>query len=166
VKASPVAKRVAADKGVSLAEVTGTGMGGRITKEDVLASAEKPATPAPSAPVALPSALADFAALAVRRLAAENNVRLDEVAQGRPLSTLTRYDVMSYVASRAAGKTVDCSGALSAAAGRSGAGCCAGANCTGACCDDTRDTINSGQADQPTSACSGSSAACGRRGGG
>jgi pyruvate/2-oxoglutarate dehydrogenase complex dihydrolipoamide acyltransferase (E2) component len=106
VKASPVAKRVAADKGVSLAEVTGTGMGGRITKEDVLASAEKPATPAPSAPVALPSALADFAALAVRRLAAENNVRLDEVAQGRPLSTLTRYDVMSYVASRAAGKTV------------------------------------------------------------
>jgi pyruvate/2-oxoglutarate dehydrogenase complex dihydrolipoamide acyltransferase (E2) component len=110
VKASPVAKRVAADKGVSLAEVTGTGLGGRITKEDVLASAEKPAAPAPAAsgalPSALPSALADFAALAVRRLAAENNVRLDEVAQGRPLSTLTRYDVMSFVASRAAGKTV------------------------------------------------------------
>lgn len=110
VKASPVAKRVAADKGVSLAEVTGTGLGGRITKEDVLASAEKPAAPAPAASgglaSALPSALADFAALAVRRLAAENNVRLDEVAQGRPLSTLTRYDVMSFVASRAAGKTV------------------------------------------------------------
>lgn len=36
LKASPLAKKLAQEKGVDLAEVTGTGPGGRITKEDVL----------------------------------------------------------------------------------------------------------------------------------
>jgi pyruvate dehydrogenase E2 component (dihydrolipoamide acetyltransferase) len=36
VKASPLAKKVAAEKGVSLANLTGTGPGGRIVKKDVL----------------------------------------------------------------------------------------------------------------------------------
>ena len=36
VKASPLAKKIAADKGVSLAALTGTGPGGRIVKKDVL----------------------------------------------------------------------------------------------------------------------------------
>jgi pyruvate dehydrogenase E2 component (dihydrolipoamide acetyltransferase) len=36
VKASPLAKKVAADKGVALASLTGTGPGGRIVKSDVL----------------------------------------------------------------------------------------------------------------------------------
>jgi pyruvate/2-oxoglutarate dehydrogenase complex dihydrolipoamide acyltransferase (E2) component len=40
LKASPVAKRVASDKGVDLEDVAGTGPGGRITKDDVLASAD------------------------------------------------------------------------------------------------------------------------------
>lgn len=101
-RVTPVAKRVAADKGVPLDDVTGTGPGGRITKEDVLATAEKPA----AAAVGLPGDLAEAPTLAVRRLAAENNVDLAEIAQGRPLSALTRYDVLSAVASRAEGKTV------------------------------------------------------------
>jgi pyruvate dehydrogenase E2 component (dihydrolipoamide acetyltransferase) len=36
IRASPLAKRMAEEKGVDLAQVTGTGPGGRITKEDVL----------------------------------------------------------------------------------------------------------------------------------
>ena len=36
IKASPLAKKVAAEKGVQLAAVTGTGPGGRIVKKDVL----------------------------------------------------------------------------------------------------------------------------------
>jgi len=36
VKASPLARKIAAEKGVDLANVTGTGPGGRITQEDVL----------------------------------------------------------------------------------------------------------------------------------
>jgi 2-oxoglutarate decarboxylase len=38
-KASPVARRVAAAKGVDLTNVTGTGVGGKITKDDVLMAA-------------------------------------------------------------------------------------------------------------------------------
>jgi pyruvate dehydrogenase E2 component (dihydrolipoamide acetyltransferase) len=36
IKASPLAKKIAADKGVALASLTGTGPGGRIVKNDVL----------------------------------------------------------------------------------------------------------------------------------
>jgi pyruvate dehydrogenase E2 component (dihydrolipoamide acetyltransferase) len=49
IKASPLAKKVAAAAGVSLAGVTGTGPGGRIIARDVPA---KGAAPAPAAPVA------------------------------------------------------------------------------------------------------------------
>ncbi|MDC0292099.1 2-oxoglutarate dehydrogenase complex dihydrolipoyllysine-residue succinyltransferase [Verrucomicrobiales bacterium] len=40
VKATPVAKKIAEDKGIDLSSVTGTGTNGKITKEDVLAIAE------------------------------------------------------------------------------------------------------------------------------
>jgi 2-oxoglutarate dehydrogenase E2 component (dihydrolipoamide succinyltransferase) len=103
VKATPVAKRVAADKGVNLAGVAGTGPGGQITKQDVLAhSGAEVGAPA----AALPGDLADESSLAVRRAAADYNINLREVAGDRPLSTLTVYDVLSAVASRAAGKPV------------------------------------------------------------
>ncbi len=41
VKASPLARRIAEEKGVDLEQITGTGPGGSITKEDVLQSAQK-----------------------------------------------------------------------------------------------------------------------------
>ena len=41
IKASPLAKKLAREKGVDLAEISGTGPGGRITKEDVLKIAEE-----------------------------------------------------------------------------------------------------------------------------
>ena len=113
VKASPVAKRVAADKGVPLGSVSGTGPGGQITKSDVLAYAGKgPGEAAEGvrgpavAPPALPGDLADEASLVVRRAAADLNINLAEIAGGRPLSTLTKYDVLSAAASRAEGKEV------------------------------------------------------------
>ena len=105
VKASPVARRVAADKGVDLATVAGTGPGGQITKGDVLARAEQ-SSGAAGALAPLPGDLADEPSLVVRRAAADWNVNLAEVAQGRPLSILTKYDVLSAAASRDAGKEV------------------------------------------------------------
>jgi pyruvate dehydrogenase E2 component (dihydrolipoamide acetyltransferase) len=51
VKASPVARRIAAELGVDLSTVKGTGPEGRVTETDVRAAAKsKPATPAPRVP--------------------------------------------------------------------------------------------------------------------
>jgi pyruvate dehydrogenase E2 component (dihydrolipoamide acetyltransferase) len=48
-KVSPVARRLAEEQGVDLSRVTGSGPGGRITKEDVEA-AQRGATPSPTLP--------------------------------------------------------------------------------------------------------------------
>ncbi|MVM41399.1 pyruvate dehydrogenase complex dihydrolipoamide acetyltransferase [Spirosoma sp. HMF3257] len=58
VKASPLAKRIAEDKGINLAQVHGTGPEGRIVKSDVESFVPGKAAPAaqPAAPVAQPTA--------------------------------------------------------------------------------------------------------------
>ncbi len=56
VLASPLAKRIAREKGVDLAQVRPTGKGDRITKEDVLLFAEK-AAPEEAAPLVAPTAI-------------------------------------------------------------------------------------------------------------
>jgi pyruvate dehydrogenase E2 component (dihydrolipoamide acetyltransferase) len=48
LKASPLAKKIAAQKGIDLSRITGTGPGGRIVQADVLAT---PETPKPVSPV-------------------------------------------------------------------------------------------------------------------
>ncbi len=58
--ASPLARRIAADKGLDLSRITGTGPNGRIVKADVESAQPIPATPAAVAPVLAPS---DIAAL-------------------------------------------------------------------------------------------------------
>ncbi|MFM2257446.1 MAG: hypothetical protein RIQ28_1293 [Pseudomonadota bacterium] len=75
VKASPLAKRLAAERGIDLAKLTGTGPGGRIVKEDVDAAgsgtasatqataSQSPvaaAAPVATAPAAAPAAIPDF----------------------------------------------------------------------------------------------------------
>jgi pyruvate dehydrogenase E2 component (dihydrolipoamide acetyltransferase) len=57
VRSSPLVRKIARENNVDLAQVTGTGLGGRITKQDIMAFLEKgPATPAPQATPAPPSA--------------------------------------------------------------------------------------------------------------
>ena len=58
IKASPLAKKIAAEKGLDLATIQGSGPGGRILKEDVLNAKPVAATPAAatSAPAAAPAA--------------------------------------------------------------------------------------------------------------
>ena len=54
VKASPIARRIAHERGLDLAAITGSGPGGRIVKADVERAGEEPAAaaPAPAAPTA------------------------------------------------------------------------------------------------------------------
>jgi 2-oxoglutarate dehydrogenase E2 component (dihydrolipoamide succinyltransferase) len=60
-KSSPLVRRIAAEHGIDLTSVTGTGIQGRVTKEDIMARVEQggaaapaPAAPAPAAPAAAP----------------------------------------------------------------------------------------------------------------
>ncbi|MBN9738642.1 MULTISPECIES: 2-oxoglutarate dehydrogenase, E2 component, dihydrolipoamide succinyltransferase [unclassified Pseudonocardia] len=52
---TPLVRKLAQENGVDLESVTGSGVGGRIRKQDVLAAAEQKSAPAPAAPAA-PSA--------------------------------------------------------------------------------------------------------------
>lgn len=63
VKASPLARRIAAEKGVDLSGVTGSGPNGRIVKADI-EGAKPGAAPAAAAPVAAPAAAATAPAAA------------------------------------------------------------------------------------------------------
>jgi pyruvate dehydrogenase E2 component (dihydrolipoamide acetyltransferase) len=58
VLASPLARKVAAELGVDLATVSGSGPAGRITRSDVEAATESPAKPAASSEAAAATALA------------------------------------------------------------------------------------------------------------
>ncbi|HEX6575289.1 MAG TPA: biotin/lipoyl-containing protein, partial [Gemmatimonadaceae bacterium] len=62
VKSSPAAKRVAADSGIAIGDVTGTGRGGVVSKPDVIehvsqtSSVSAPLSGAPQAPPSVPRA--------------------------------------------------------------------------------------------------------------
>ena len=56
VRASPLARRLAEERGIDLAQVKGSGPGGRITRDDVLAADSQTAEAAPAAPASAPAA--------------------------------------------------------------------------------------------------------------
>jgi len=72
IKASPLAKKIAAEKGVDLSQVQGTGPGGRIVKDDVLNAKAQPASDKasakPSAPAPAPAATLEAMELPVSNM--------------------------------------------------------------------------------------------------
>ncbi len=56
--ASPSARKLAAEKGLDLSTIKGTGKGGLITKDDVANASAAPVAPAPAAPASAPKAAA------------------------------------------------------------------------------------------------------------
>lgn len=119
-RVSPVAARVAAEHGVDLAQVRGTGRGGQITREDVErfvasraagATASVPAVGPTAAVAATPTlapATADgardlgFISPRVGRLAGEHGVDLRQVPGTGRDGRITARDVERYVEARAA----------------------------------------------------------------
>ncbi|MFD1713723.1 2-oxoglutarate dehydrogenase, E2 component, dihydrolipoamide succinyltransferase [Amnibacterium flavum] len=99
---TPIVRKLAGERGVELSSITGTGVGGRIRKEDVLAAAEKSATPAafaasaPAAPAKAAPTVSDLRGTTVkmtrlRKVVAERAVvSMQSTAQ---LTTVVEVDV-------------------------------------------------------------------------
>ena len=110
---TPIVRKLAQERGVDLNSVTGTGVGGRIRKEDVLnATPAAPATPAPAAqaPVALaapavaPAAVSELRGTTVpmsrlRKVIAERAVA--SMQQTAQLTTVVEVDVTEVAKMRA-----------------------------------------------------------------
>ncbi|MEX2612835.1 MAG: dihydrolipoamide acetyltransferase family protein, partial [Gaiellaceae bacterium] len=100
VKASPLARRIARERGLDIAALTGTGPEGRVIAEDVdLAAAATPATPAaPAAPAASPSGDVEIVELtSIRRTIAR---RLTEAWQAPVFQLSVTVDASELVATR------------------------------------------------------------------
>lgn len=114
IPASPLARKMAEAAGLNLAEVKGTGPGGKIVKADIEAVTGGVAAPvapkAVSAPAAIskaPSAPANgggriIASPLARRIAAQNNVDLAAITGTGPNGRITRADVENAPAQSAA----------------------------------------------------------------
>ena len=62
VRSSPLVRKLAKEHSVDLAQVQGTGLGGRVTKQDILAFVEKGTAPAPAAASVAPASARPAAA--------------------------------------------------------------------------------------------------------
>jgi pyruvate dehydrogenase E2 component (dihydrolipoamide acetyltransferase) len=107
ILASPNARRVAAERGVALASVRGTGPGGRIVSEDVEAAPVLSAAPAAPAMAPVAAAVLDANRAAVATVAARNladllGVDLSLVAPDPAEGRITRDSVALYVRGRLA----------------------------------------------------------------
>ena len=80
-RASPVARRLAQERGVDLTQVAGTGPGGRITREDVLTFESAPAPATVSTPVPTEPATAAAAPASSTESAAGERVPLSRMRQ-------------------------------------------------------------------------------------
>ncbi|MGW8568360.1 2-oxoglutarate dehydrogenase, E2 component, dihydrolipoamide succinyltransferase [Isoptericola sp. NPDC055881] len=88
---TPLVRKLAAEKGVDVSAIQGTGVGGRIRKEDVLAAAEKAAAPAPAAaaaPAAAPAAKAAVPPVSPLRGTTEKMSRLRKIVAERMVESL------------------------------------------------------------------------------
>ena len=103
---TPIVRKLAHDHGVDLATVTGTGVGGRIRKEDILAKASGGSAPAPAAAPTVVEASAlrgtSVAMSRLRKVIAERAVA--SMQQSAQLTTVVEIDVTEVAELRQAAK--------------------------------------------------------------
>ncbi|MEM8863607.1 MAG: 2-oxo acid dehydrogenase subunit E2, partial [Chloroflexota bacterium] len=101
IRASPIAKRLARENGIDLAQVTGTGKEGRISEKDIQAFID-----AQSAPAQSPAPKVDkqdiVASPVAKRIAKENGIDLSDIP-GAGDRRLSQKDVLAYIESQGAG---------------------------------------------------------------
>lgn len=126
IKASPVAKKVAARLGVDLSQVKGSGPNGRIVKDDVerfapsgpAVAAAVPAATVAAVPVAIRAKLVDGRIVAspnAKRLAKELSVDLMQVAGTGPNERVVGADVQKAAAAGTAQSSAAAGAAVAAA---------------------------------------------------
>ncbi|GAA1866892.1 hypothetical protein GCM10009751_26340 [Myceligenerans crystallogenes] len=92
---TPLVRKLAAEKGVDVAALVGTGVGGRIRKEDVLAAAEAKAAPAaPGGTAAAPATVLEVSPL---RGTTEKMSRLRKIVAERMLEATTTQAQLTTV---------------------------------------------------------------------
>jgi len=104
--ATPSARKLAEANDINLAEITGTGPKGRITREDVEGAILKrggtvaPAPAAPPAPASTPATSGEriIASPLAKRIAAERGIDLAEVKGTGPNGRIVKADVERYAA--------------------------------------------------------------------
>jgi pyruvate dehydrogenase E2 component (dihydrolipoamide acetyltransferase) len=94
VKISPVARKLAQEKGLDPVTIPGSGPGGRITKEDVLRAAEGPAATVPAA--ATSGERVKISPIA-RKLAQEYGIDAATITGTGPGGRITKDDVLQVV---------------------------------------------------------------------
>ena len=94
VRASPIARRLALERGIDLALVAGTGPGGRIVEKDVL---EHSPAAADNNEISKPGDWVKASPLA-RRLAREQGIELTAIQGSGPEGRVVEKDVLEYVA--------------------------------------------------------------------
>jgi pyruvate dehydrogenase E2 component (dihydrolipoamide acetyltransferase) len=98
VKASPLARRIARERGIDLAGISGTGPDGRVVAEDVEKAAQAPAAPATPALEAAPAGEAEVVELtSVRRTIAR---RLTEAWEAPVFQLTVSADATQLLAAR------------------------------------------------------------------
>ena len=113
---SPVVRRLLAENSLLASDVTGTGPGDRITKDDVLSAAAAKATAAKATAAKATAAKSTTTTVGgataplspvVRRLLSELNVGVDQVTGTGPDGRITRRDVEAAAANRDTPRTLE-----------------------------------------------------------
>jgi pyruvate dehydrogenase E2 component (dihydrolipoamide acetyltransferase) len=97
VKASPLARRIARERGIDLARLTGTGPEGRVIAEDVEKAAAAPAKPPAAAPAAVPGEVEVVQLTSIRKTIAR---RLTEAWEAPVFQLTVVADASELVATR------------------------------------------------------------------